>query len=67
MIEEFNFQSREAPFDPLSAILFKVLQVTAFLFFIAFLAWRSRGHGKDRHQGRVLRLHDVAGQPSRRL
>ena len=38
MIEEFNFQSREAPFDPLSAILFKVLQVTAFLFFIAFLA-----------------------------
>ena len=42
MIEEFNFQSREAPFDPLSAILFKVLQVTAFLFFIAFLALRSR-------------------------
>ena len=38
MIDEFNFQSREAPFDPLSAILFKVLQVTAFLFFIAFLA-----------------------------
>jgi hypothetical protein len=38
MIDEFNLQPREAPFDPLSAILFKALQVIAFLFFIAFLA-----------------------------
>jgi hypothetical protein len=38
MIDEFNLQPREAPFDPLSAILFKALQVVAFLFFIAFLA-----------------------------
>jgi hypothetical protein len=38
MIDEFNSQSRESPFDPLSVILFKALQVVAFLFFIAFLA-----------------------------
>ena len=37
MLDEFNLQTREPPFDPLSAILFKVLQVTAFLFFVAFL------------------------------
>lgn len=38
MIDEFNSQPRESPFDPLSVILFKALQVVAFLFFIAFLA-----------------------------
>ncbi|MFN3622717.1 MAG: hypothetical protein ACK4TP_01515 [Hyphomicrobium sp.] len=38
MIDEFNLQPRESPFDPLSVILFKALQVVAFLFFIAFLA-----------------------------
>ncbi len=38
MLDDFNLNSREPPFDPLSAVLFKVLQVTAFLFFIAFLA-----------------------------
>jgi hypothetical protein len=38
MIDEFNSQPRESAFDPLSVILFKALQVVAFLFFIAFLA-----------------------------
>ena len=38
MIDEFNSQPRESPFDPLSVILFKALQVVAFPFFIAFLA-----------------------------
>lgn len=38
MIDEFNLGQRESPFDPLSVILFKALQVVAFLFFIAFLA-----------------------------
>ena len=38
MIDDFGLRSREAPFDPLSVVLFKALQVVAFLFFIAFLA-----------------------------
>jgi len=47
MIDDFNLQPRESPFDPLSAILFKALQVIAFLFFIAFLALsRQKDTGK---------------------
>ena len=47
MIDEFSLQPRESPFDPLSAILFKALQVIAFLFFIAFLALaRQKDTGK---------------------
>jgi len=38
MIDEFSLRSNEPPFDPLSVVLFKALQVVAFLFFIAFLA-----------------------------
>ena len=38
MFDDFNAHSREPPFDPLSVILFKALQVVAFLFFFAFLA-----------------------------
>jgi hypothetical protein len=38
MMDDFNLRPREAPFDPLSVVLFKALQVVAFLFFIAFLA-----------------------------
>ena len=38
MIDDFGLRSRETPFDPLSVVLFKALQVVAFLFFIAFLA-----------------------------
>lgn len=37
MIHEFSLRSNEPPFDPLSVVLFKALQVVAFLFFIAFL------------------------------
>jgi hypothetical protein len=38
MIDDFGLQPGEPPFDPLSVVLFKALQVVAFLFFIAFLA-----------------------------
>jgi hypothetical protein len=38
MIDDFRMHPGEPPFDPLSVILFKALQVVAFLFFIAFLA-----------------------------
>jgi hypothetical protein len=38
MIDDFGLQPEEPPFDPLSVVLFKALQVVAFLFFIAFLA-----------------------------
>jgi hypothetical protein len=47
MIEEFSRKARESSFDPLSAILFKALQVIAFLFFIAFVALaRQKDTGK---------------------
>jgi hypothetical protein len=38
MIDEFGLYPREEPFDPFSVMLFKALQVVAFLFFIALLA-----------------------------
>jgi hypothetical protein len=38
MIDDFRLRPSEPPFDPLSVVLFKALQVVAFLFFIAFLA-----------------------------
>ena len=38
MIDEFDLFPREEPFDPFSVMLFKALQVIAFLFFIALLA-----------------------------
>jgi hypothetical protein len=38
MIDDFGLQPNEPPFDPLSVVLFKALQVVAFLFFIVFLA-----------------------------
>jgi hypothetical protein len=37
-MDEFGLYSREEPFDPLGVMLFKALQVIAFLFFIALLA-----------------------------
>jgi uncharacterized protein YfaP (DUF2135 family) len=37
MIDEFGLYPREEPFDPFSVMLFKALQVIAFLFFIALL------------------------------
>ena len=42
MIDEFDFAEREAPFDPLGVMLFKALQVIAFLFFIALLAIKTK-------------------------
>jgi hypothetical protein len=38
MIDDFSLYPREEPFDPFSVMLFKALQVIAFLFFIALLA-----------------------------
>ena len=38
MIDEFGLDKRDDPFDPLSVLLFKALQVLAFLFFIALFA-----------------------------
>jgi hypothetical protein len=38
MIDDFGLQPNEPPFDPLSVVLFKALQVVSFLFFIVFLA-----------------------------
>ena len=38
MMGEFGLYPREEPFDPLGVMLFKALQVIAFLFFLALLA-----------------------------
>lgn len=38
MMDDFTLYPREEPFDPFSVMLFKALQVVAFLFFIALLA-----------------------------
>lgn len=37
MIDQFELLPREEPFDPFSVVLFKALQILAFLFFIALL------------------------------
>ena len=37
MIDNFDLIPREEPFDPFSVVLFKALQILAFLFFIALL------------------------------
>lgn len=42
MIDEFEFAAHEPSFDPLGVMLFKALQVIAFLFFIALLAIKTR-------------------------
>lgn len=42
MIDEFEFEPAAAPFDPLGVMLFKALQVIAFLFFIALLAIKTK-------------------------
>ena len=65
-MDSFGNYPREK-FDPFSVMLFKALQVVAFLFFIALLVDESGSEvGQDRHQGRVHHHHDLAGQPSRR-
>ena len=35
MMDDFGLYPREEPFDPFSVMLFKALQVIAFLFFLA--------------------------------
>ena len=40
MLDDFSLYPRDEPFDSFSVMLFKALQVVAFLFFIAL--WRSR-------------------------
>ncbi len=37
-MDDFSLYPRDEPFDPFSVMLFKALQVVAFLFFIALLA-----------------------------
>ncbi|MGO4724731.1 MULTISPECIES: hypothetical protein [unclassified Inquilinus] len=37
MIDDFDLLPRDEPFDPFSVVLFKALQVLAFLFFVALL------------------------------
>lgn len=37
MIDHFDLMPRDEPFDPFSVVLFKALQVLAFLFFISLL------------------------------
>ena len=44
MIDEFDFALPEAVFDPLGVMLFKALQVLAFLFFIALLAIKPKNN-----------------------
>src|SRR5712675_381148 len=47
MIDEFELMPQEEPFDPFAVMLFKALQVLAFLFFIALLAIAPEAdHGK---------------------
>jgi hypothetical protein len=38
MMDDFGLYPREEPFDPFSVMLFKALQIVAFLFFIAVLS-----------------------------
>jgi len=38
MFDDFGLNGRDEPFDPFSVMLFKALQVVAFLFFLALLA-----------------------------
>jgi hypothetical protein len=41
VIEDYDFAPREEQFDPFGVMLFKALQVMAFLFFIALLAIKT--------------------------
>jgi len=43
MIDEFDLMPQEEPFDPFAVMLFKALQVIAFLFFIAAMFWKPQG------------------------
>ena len=45
MMDDFSLYPREEPFDPFSVMLFKALQVIAFLFFIALLMASPASNG----------------------
>ena len=45
MMDDFGLYPREEPFDPLGVMLFKALQVIAFLFFIALLMVTPESNG----------------------
>ena len=47
-MEGFSNWDREEPFDPFTVMLFKGLQVVAFMFFLAYLAINT-----DAKQGKV--------------
>jgi len=53
MMDEFGLYPREEPFDPLGVMLFKALQVIAFLFFLALLGLGGFEGRQDRFQGRI--------------
>jgi hypothetical protein len=42
VINDFSLRRRDEPFDPLSVVLFKALQVLAFLFFVVLIAISSQ-------------------------
>ena len=66
MLDDFSLYPREEPFDPFSVMLFKALQVVAFLFFIALLAIAPLANeGKIDLESRVYHHHGLARQPSR--
>ena len=67
MLMTSAFTGARSRFDPFSVMLFKALQVVAFLFFIALLAISPKTKdGQDRLEGRVPHHHGLAGQPSGR-
>ncbi len=48
MIDDFDFAPRDEPFDPFGVMLFKAMQVLAFLFFLALLSVSP-----DAHDGKI--------------
>ena len=66
-MDSFGNYPRERPFDPFSVMLFKALQVVAFLFFIALLAMNPEAkQGKIDTKAEFIITMTLAGQPSRR-
>ena len=65
MLDDFGLYPREEPFDPFSVMLFKALQVVAFLFFLALLAIAPEAkEGKIDFKSRIHHHHGLARQPS---